>query len=71
VNHHGEIDIVDSQMAYVEPAKALAWMAVDLLGNDASNARRIVDDFEPLMTRDQYLAYQRGVMREERWAHRS
>ena len=68
-NHATNWDIVDSQMAYVEPAKALAWMAVDLLGDDACIARRIVDDFEPLMTRQAYLAYQRGVMREERWAH--
>ena len=32
-------------------------------------ARRILDDFKPLMTREEYLAYQRGVTREERWAH--
>ncbi|MCY4114578.1 MAG: amidohydrolase [Chloroflexi bacterium] len=68
-NHATDWDIVDSHMAYVEPAKALAWMAVDLLGDGARTARRIVDDFEPLMTRDEYLAYQRGVMREEHWAH--
>ena len=67
-NHATDWDIVDSHMAYVEPAKALAWMAVDLLGDDAGAARRIVNEFEPLMTRDEYLAYQRGVMREERWA---
>ena len=42
-------------------------MAVDLLADDASAARRIVDEFEPSMTRQEYLAYQRGVMREERW----
>ena len=70
-NHATDWDIVDSQMAYVEPAKALAWMAVDLMGGDAGAARRIVDDFEPLMTRDEYLAYQRGVMREARWAYDS
>ncbi len=43
-------------------------MAVDLLADGADAARRIVDHFEPLMTRAQYLAYQRGVMREERWS---
>ena len=68
-NHATNWDIVDPQMAYIEPAKALAWMAVDLLADGASAARRIVDEFEPSMTRQEYLAYQRGVMREERWAY--
>ena len=68
-NHATDWDIVDPQMAYIEPAKALAWMAVDLLADGASAARRIVDEFEPSMTRQGYLAYQRGVMHEGRWAY--
>lgn len=67
-NHATDWDIADPQMAYIEPAKALAWMAVDLLADGACVGQRIVDEFEPLMTREDYLAYQRSLMREDRWS---
>ena len=67
-NHATDWAIDDPQMAYVEPAKALAWMAADLLADGASEAQRILGEFTPHMSRDEYLAYQRGVLREERWS---
>ena len=67
-NHATDWDISDPQMAYVEPAKALAWMAVDLLADGAEGARQIVEDFRPAMTRAEYLTYQRGLLHEERWS---
>ncbi len=67
-NHATDWAIDDPQMAYVEPAKALAWMAADLLADGASEAQRILGEFTPHMSHDEYLAYQRGVLRDERWS---
>jgi len=67
-NHAVDWLIDDPQMAYLEPAKALAWMAADLLGNGAQEARRVLDNFQPRMSKDEYLAYQRGLSQVERWS---
>ena len=67
-NHAVDWLIDDPQMAYLEPAKALAWMAADLLGNGAQEARRVLDNFQPRMSRDEYLAYQRSLSQVERWS---
>ena len=67
-NHAVDWAIADPQMAYLEPAKALAWMAADLLGNGAQEARRVLDNFQPRMSKAEYLAYQRGLNQVERWS---
>jgi hypothetical protein len=41
--------------------------AIDLLWEDAEPARRIIGDFEPAMSKDQYLAFARGLFKTERW----
>jgi amidohydrolase len=63
--HAADYAITDPQLAYVAPAKALAAMVVDLLGDDATAAREVVAKARPLMTRESYLAFQRGVKRRE------
>ena len=40
-------------------------MAIDLLWGDAEGARGILDAWKPRMTKDAYLAFQRGVARQE------
>ncbi len=67
-NHAVDWEIEDPQMAYLEPAKALAWMAADLLANNAREGSRLLDEFEPRMTKSQYLAYQRGIGETDRWS---
>jgi hypothetical protein len=62
--HGADYAIVDPQLAYVTPAKALASMAIDLLADGAGGARAILAQSRPRMTRDEYLAFQRGL--EER-----
>ncbi|MBM4435656.1 MAG: amidohydrolase [Actinobacteria bacterium] len=66
--HAVDWQIADPQMGYVEPAKALAWMAVDLLAGGAAEATRILDGYRPRMTKAEYLSFQRGILREERWS---
>jgi amidohydrolase len=65
--HGADFAIADPKLAYVEPAKQLALMAVDLLWGDADVARRIVREHTPLMSRDAYLKFQRGIARTERF----
>jgi len=63
--HGADFAIADPGLAYVEPAKQLALMAVDLLWGDAGAARDILGGWTPLMTKEQYLTFQRGVARTE------
>ncbi len=63
--HGPDYAIVDPPLAYLTPAKALAAMGVDVLADGAAGARRVLRSAKPPMTREQYLAFQRGVARLE------
>jgi metal-dependent amidase/aminoacylase/carboxypeptidase family protein len=63
--HAATFAIVDKQLGYVLPAKALAAMVVDLLADGAAAAREIVAKAKPPMTRAGYLAFQRSMARKE------
>ena len=63
--HGADYAIVDQPLAYLGPAKALAAMAVDLLADGAAGAREVLAAAKPPMTREQYLAFQRGIARRE------
>jgi metal-dependent amidase/aminoacylase/carboxypeptidase family protein len=65
--HAADFIVTDYEVAVVNPAKALALTAVDLLANDAAEARRIVAEHRPAMTRAEYLAHARSLAREERY----
>ncbi len=49
----------DYGQAVVNPAKALAFTAIDLLAHGAREATRVKAEFAPKMTKDEYLAYVR------------
>jgi amidohydrolase len=65
--HGADFAIADAKLAYVEPAKQLALMAIDLLWQDAAGARDILKAWTPRLTKDAYLGFQRGVARTERF----
>jgi amidohydrolase len=65
--HSAEFRIVDTQLGYIQPAKALACMAIDLLVEGGTGAREVLKAAKPSMTREGYLAYQRGIARRERF----
>jgi metal-dependent amidase/aminoacylase/carboxypeptidase family protein len=65
--HSADFAIVDPDLGYVQPAKALAAMAIDLLGDGAAGAREVLGGPRPAMTREGYLAFQRGIARRERY----
>jgi amidohydrolase len=63
--HGADYQIVDQKLAYLGTAKALAAMAVDLLADGAAGSRDVLKSARPPMTREQYLAFQRGIARRE------
>jgi amidohydrolase len=63
--HGADFEIVDKPLAYLVTAKALAAMVVDLMGDGAVGAREVVRTNKPPMTREQYLAFQRGIAGRE------
>ena len=65
IGHGNDYLITDKAMAYTGPAKALALLAVDLLGDDAAKAREIQAQHKPLMTKAAYLEFQDQILRRE------
>ena len=66
--HGADWRINDPQHGYLTPAKLLAMTAIDLLCDDAASAREILEKFEPAITKEAYLAFQRGLFKKERYA---
>ncbi len=65
--HGADFRITEPEHAYLTPAKLLAMTAIDLLWDDAAQARKIIAEFEPAMTKEKYLAFERGIFKTERW----
>jgi amidohydrolase len=63
--HAADYRITDDALAYLTNAKALAAMAIDLLANGAAGARDVLAKAKPPMTRESYLAFQRGIAKRE------
>ena len=55
--HGADYRIVDYSQAVVNPAKALAFTAIDLLATGGAEARRVKADFRPRLTKEAYLAH--------------
>ena len=55
--HTKDFKIVDEELAYIVPAKAMAMTVVDLLFDNAKEANIILDDFTPVMTKKEYLDF--------------
>jgi hypothetical protein len=54
-----------SSVTDVENAKQLALMAVDMLWDGAKNAKGIIAEFKPRLTKEAYLSFQRGINKTE------
>jgi amidohydrolase len=66
--HGADFAIVDKSLAYVTLAKSLAAMAVDMLADGAAGAREVLAQARPPMTRQGFLAFQRGLARRETYS---
>jgi amidohydrolase len=67
--HGADWRINEPQHGYVTPAKLLAMTAIDLLFGDAAPAKDVLAHFEPAMTKEAYLTFQRGLFRKENYAY--
>ncbi len=63
--HGADYMIADARLAYIENAKQLALMAVDMLSDNAKAAREILGAFTPRLTKEAYLSFQRGINKTE------
>jgi amidohydrolase len=59
--HTREFANTDPELTYLTSAKVMAMTIVDLLFDGAEQAKQIVEDFEPKMTKDEYLAHMDSV----------
>lgn len=65
--HSGDWRISEPEHAYVSPAKLLAMTAIDLLCDDAGEARNIISGFTPKLTKESYLDFQRKLFGREHY----
>ena len=63
--HSIDYVVDDYVQAVVNPAKAMAMSVIDLLHDDAQEAKRVIHASEPTMTKQQYLAFQNSRLSEE------
>ena len=56
--HTRDFTLVDPDLACIVPAKAMAMTIIDLLYDDAKEAKEILSNFKPVMTKEEYLAFQ-------------
>ncbi|MBV9174591.1 MAG: amidohydrolase [Chloroflexi bacterium] len=65
--HGADYRIADYQKVVINPAKAMAMTVIDLLSEDAREAKRVKSEFKPLMSKDDYLAYLRRLDTKVVW----
>ncbi len=53
--HTADFKAVDFKAAVLLPAKAFAMTLIDLLYDDAQEAKAIIDNFEPILTKEEYI----------------
>ncbi len=53
--HTKDFKIVDKEMAYIMPAKLYVLTIIDLLKDNASKAMKIIKNWKPRVTKDEYL----------------
>ena len=56
--------VKDNEVAYILPAKVMAMTVIDLLWEHARIAENILDDYSPLMTKEEYLSFMRNLFGE-------
>jgi len=65
--HSVDFDIVDEELAYVVTAKIFALSAYRLLRDGAVNAKKIVDEYHPIFTKEEYIQYMDSFEKKERY----
>lgn len=55
--HQRTLRVDDPELAYIVPAKLLAFTAIDLLAEEAARAKEIKARFKPRLTKEEYLEF--------------
>ena len=55
--HTRDFEITNEDLAYIVPAKSMAMTVIDLLFDDAKQAKEIIDGFTPVLTKNEYLDF--------------
>jgi amidohydrolase len=55
--HAADFEVADYEAAVIYPAKVMAMTVIDLLFGGAEEAKRVMREFKPEMTADEYLAF--------------
>ncbi len=55
--HAEEFGVADEDMAYINPAKAMAMSVIDLLADGAAEAERVKGAYTPLLTKEEYIDF--------------
>lgn len=63
--HSVDFDIVDEELAYVVTAKIFALSAYRMLRDGATAARKVVEEYRPLLTKEEYIAYMDSFIKQE------
>ncbi|WP_026497754.1 amidohydrolase [Butyrivibrio sp. WCD2001] len=53
--HGADFEVVDEELAYIETAKVFALGAYRFLRDNAKTAKKIVDEYEPKLTKEKYV----------------
>ncbi len=64
--HSDSFRVVDEELAYVVPAKAMALTCIDLLYDGAVKARRVLREYNPRYSKEGYLKMWEEVLRGRR-----
>ena len=65
LGHGNNYVVQDYSLAVISAAKAMAATVVDLLGDGAAAAGKVIADHRPDMTQPEYLKFMRGLAKEE------
>lgn len=65
--HSKDFEVMDEEMAFITSAKILAAVVIDLLADNAREARAIIDGFQPKLTREKYLDVLDSLSYQQLW----
>ncbi len=67
--HCDNVKVEDPYDAYVNTAKIFALSAYRLLKNNAERAKKIIAEFEPLLTKEQYIDLMESMLTTETYSY--
>ena len=64
-NHANDMVVENYDLSVIESGRMMAHTIIDLLSNNAKNAKKIKDQFDPSFDRKSYLSFLRGLSKED------